>query len=66
MRGRTITHFLVLGGCTKRGVALNEESALNEVVRYIYMEQRIEIFYFHKSHSSKKPSKLGFYVSNSF
>ena len=38
MRGRTITHFLVLGGRTKRGVALNEESALNEVVRYQYAQ----------------------------
>ena len=28
----------VLGGRTKRGVALNEESALSEVVRYAYSE----------------------------
>ena len=33
MRGRTIKQFLVLGSRTKRGVALNEEIALNEVVR---------------------------------
>ena len=33
MMGRTITQFLVLGGGTKRVVALNEEIALNEVVR---------------------------------
>ena len=35
MRGCTITHFLVLGDRPKQGVALNEESALNEVVRYV-------------------------------
>ena len=28
--------FINKGGRTKRGVALNEESALNEVVRYLF------------------------------
>ena len=36
MRGRTIKQFLVLGCRTKRGVALNEEVALNEVVRNFF------------------------------
>ena len=35
MMGHTITQFLVLGGRTKRGVTLNEEIALKEVVRYV-------------------------------
>ena len=34
--GRTFTQFVVLGGRAKRGVALSEESALIEVVWYLF------------------------------
>ena len=44
MRGCTITHSLALGGHTKREVALNEESALNEVVRYIVKEHTHHVY----------------------
>ena len=42
------------GGRTKRGVALNEESALNEVVRYLQtIEQFVKDFKIHIKYPEK-------------
>ena len=43
MTGRTIKQFLVLGCRTKRGVALNEEIALNEVVRHFFYFKLLKV-----------------------